>query len=77
MCHSFLPDQLPDRAPFPHHPQSLQGHGNDIHDIAVHPSSPALVLTASKDESVRLWNLSGPGCCVAVFKVRVAAVGAL
>jgi WD40 repeat protein len=47
--------------------QSLRGHGKDIHDIAVHPSRPHLVLTASKDESVRLWSLAG-ACCVAVFK---------
>ncbi|KIZ04250.1 Polycomb group protein FERTILIZATION-INDEPENDENT ENDOSPERM [Monoraphidium neglectum] len=46
---------------------SLRGHGKDIHDIAVHPSRPHLVLTASKDESVRLWSLAG-ACCVAVFK---------
>ncbi|KAI8476637.1 MAG: WD40-repeat-containing domain protein [Monoraphidium minutum] len=45
---------------------SLKGHGKDIHDIAAHPSRPQLVLTASKDESVRLWSLAGR-CCVAVF----------
>lgn len=33
----------------------------------MHPSRPQLVLTASKDESVRLWSLAGR-CCVAVFK---------
>ncbi|GBG00405.1 hypothetical protein Rsub_13129 [Raphidocelis subcapitata] len=47
-------------------PDSLKGHGSDIHDIAAAPSRPQLVLTASKDESVRLWSLAG-GACVAVF----------
>jgi len=34
-------------------PQSLKGHGKDIHDVAVHPTRPQLVLTGSKDESIR------------------------
>lgn len=65
------PQVVPKRAPCPHFPrhplQSLRGHGKDIHDVAVHPSRPQLVLTASKDESIRLWNLQS-SCCVAVFQ---------
>lgn len=40
-----------------HNAQTLKGHGKDIHDIAVHPTRPQLVLTGSKDESIRLWNI--------------------
>lgn len=46
--------------------RSLVGHGNSVNDIAVHPKDPALILSASKDESVRLWNLR-TGATVAVF----------
>lgn len=44
----------------------LHGHGDAVNDIRAHPTDPALVLSASKDESVRLWNVLGR-CCVAVF----------
>lgn len=46
--------------------QSLVGHGEAINDLKVHPRDPALVLTASKDESLRLWNLR-TGVVVVVF----------
>lgn len=45
---------------------SLIGHGEAINDIKVHPKDPALVLTASKDESLRLWNLR-TGSTVAIY----------
>lgn len=45
---------------------SLVGHGEAINDIKTHPRDPALVGTASKDESIRLWNLR-TGSTVAVF----------
>ena len=35
----------------------LEGHGSSINDIAVHPTRPHLVVTASRDQSLRLWNL--------------------
>lgn len=46
--------------------KSLTGHGEAINDLKVHPRDPALVITASKDESLRLWNLR-TGSTVAVF----------
>lgn len=46
--------------------KSLAGHGEAINDLKVHPRDPALVITASKDESLRLWNLR-TGSTVAVF----------
>mmetsp|Transcript_24206 Transcript_24206/g.35383 ORF Transcript_24206/g.35383 Transcript_24206/m.35383 type:complete len:592 (-) Transcript_24206:50-1825(-) len=45
---------------------TLAGHGDEIYDLKVSPSSPWLILTASKDESLRLWNLQS-GVCVAIF----------
>lgn len=45
---------------------SLTGHGEAINDFKVHPHDPALVITASKDESLRLWNLR-TGSTVAIF----------
>ncbi|GIL74200.1 hypothetical protein Vretimale_1963 [Volvox reticuliferus] len=45
---------------------TFAGHGKCINDIAVHPSRPRLFLTASEDESVRLWNIRSR-TCVAIF----------
>ena len=45
---------------------SLLGHGGDINYLTVHPKHRSLVLSASKDESLRLWNLA-TGICVAIF----------
>jgi len=45
---------------------SLTGHGEAINEIRTHPTQPQFVLTASKDHSVRLWNVQ-TSCCVAVF----------
>lgn len=45
---------------------SLLGHGGDINCLTVHPTDKNLVLSASKDESLRLWNLA-TGICVAIF----------
>lgn len=47
-------------SPHPRSPplgQSLEGHGQPINDIAVHPTHPEWVVTASKDNSLRLWNI--------------------
>lgn len=45
---------------------SLTGHGEAINDVKVHPRDSSLVITASKDESLRLWNLR-TGSTIAVF----------
>lgn len=45
---------------------NLKGHGEAIYDVKVHPRDPSLVVTASKDESLRLWNLR-VGATVAIF----------
>jgi len=46
--------------------RALLGHGNAINDLKPHPVDGSLLLSASKDESVRLWNLRA-GVCVAIF----------
>jgi polycomb protein EED len=45
---------------------TLSGHGNDVTDLKFSPTDEWLLLSSSKDESVRLWNLRG-GINVAVF----------
>lgn len=46
--------------------KSMTGHGEAINDVKIHPRDPALALTASKDESLRLWNLRS-GVTIAMF----------
>eukprot|EP00210_Caulerpa_lentillifera_P004192 g3998.t1 len=36
---------------------TLVGHGQCINDLRVFPTRPHLLITASKDESARIWNL--------------------
>lgn len=45
---------------------ALVGHGNAINDCCFHSVDDSLLLTASKDESIRLWN-ARTCVCVAVF----------
>ncbi|PWZ29195.1 Polycomb group protein FIE1 [Zea mays] len=46
--------------------KSLVGHGGSIHEIRTHASKPSLIISASKDESIRLWNVH-TGICILVF----------
>jgi len=45
---------------------ALVGHGGEINDLRAHPAMPNIIASASKDLSVRLWNVSN-GVCVAIF----------
>ncbi len=44
----------------------LQGHGGDILSLAAHPVYPGIILSCSKDHSLRLWNAAS-GCCIARY----------
>lgn len=46
--------------------RTLMGHGNSINELRFHPYKPQLLLSASKDQSIRLWDVR---CvvCVAIF----------
>ena len=46
--------------------RSLQGHGDAINELRLHPGDPRVVLSASKDQSVRMWSLE-TGVCIAIF----------
>jgi polycomb protein EED len=45
---------------------TLSGHGDDIYDLKFSPTDPWLLLSASKDESMRLWNVQ-TCTCLAIF----------
>ena len=45
---------------------TLSGHGDEIYDLKFSPTNPWLLVSASKDESLRLWNVQ-TATCVAIF----------
>lgn len=45
---------------------TLQSHGSDIYDLKISPTNEMLLLSASVDESIRLWNLES-FACVSIF----------
>ncbi|KAF7093455.1 hypothetical protein CFC21_095866 [Triticum aestivum] len=46
--------------------KSFIGHGGSINEIRTQPLNPSLFISASKDESVRLWNVH-TGICILIF----------
>ncbi|CAM8951851.1 unnamed protein product [Rhodiola kirilowii] len=46
--------------------KNFVGHGDSVNEIRTQPLKPSLVVSASKDESVRLWNIH-TGICVLIF----------
>lgn len=45
---------------------TLSGHGDDIYDLRFSPIDEWILLSASKDESLRMWNVK-TSTCVAIF----------
>ncbi|GAB7339652.1 hypothetical protein MBLNU457_6238t1 [Dothideomycetes sp. NU457] len=49
---------------------NLSGHGGNINDLAISPKSPTILVSASDDHSLRLWNLDpeySKHSCAAIF----------
>ena len=46
--------------------RDMRGHGGAVNDLKAHPCAPHFLLSASRDESCRLWNVDN-GVCVAIF----------
>lgn len=45
---------------------TLSGHGDEIYDICFSPANSGLLLSSSKDASLRLWNVE-TATCVGIF----------
>lgn len=46
--------------------KTFVGHGDSVNELRTQASKPCLVASASKDESVRLWNVN-TGVCILIF----------
>lgn len=46
--------------------KSFIGHGDSVNELRTQTLKPCLIASASKDESVRLWNVN-TGVCILIF----------
>ncbi|KAI9267389.1 WD40-repeat-containing domain protein [Sporodiniella umbellata] len=47
--------------------KKLQGHTKTVHDLQSHPQNDNVILSASKDGTIRLWNIDENNC-LAIFE---------
>lgn len=66
----FNPDEIltinQEKISLKEHLKTLVGHGGSINDLKFHKIEHHILLSASKDHSLRLWNISN-GYCIAIF----------
>ncbi|KAG0248307.1 hypothetical protein BG011_000220 [Mortierella polycephala] len=51
----------------------LSGHNHSVTDIHAHPTKDEYLLSASKDGSVRMWNIL-TGKCLVIFEIKASVV---
>ncbi|CDZ96969.1 Transcriptional repressor EED/ESC/FIE, required for transcriptional silencing, WD repeat superfamily [Phaffia rhodozyma] len=53
----------------------LRGHGEEVYALVFHPSHPHVLASASKDTTIRLWNVFGSEPSVGAYRAPSVAQG--